>query len=117
VEGLPSTTPSADIITRVLSPTVHSLLCDQAGIVTREQVRTGGVPVEHIKAQISARRWRALNESVICSHNGPLTADQARSAVASAAPAPPQRRDPQRRPDRHRQLRAALGICQNVASL
>lgn len=58
---------------------------EQSGIVTRDQLRRAGISDDHVKAQFSARRWRALNEVVVCSHNGPLTTVQKRwTAVLSA---------------------------------
>lgn len=38
-----------------------------------------------MRAQLEARRWRALNQVVVCLHNGPLTVDQQRWAVYLSA--------------------------------
>jgi len=47
-----------------------------------------GVSEGALRAQIAAGRWRALNDRVVCMHNGPLTMTQQRLAVFLSAPAP-----------------------------
>jgi hypothetical protein len=85
VDGWLSTGPTIDIIARMVTPSVHSLLDEQAGVATRQQLRSSGVRTDQIKAQIDAHRRRSLNEVVVCTHNGPLTTDQARWAAVLAA--------------------------------
>lgn len=64
---------------------IDDFLREQAGLATRKQLRAWGVSEAHERAQIAARRWHALNSSVVCTHNGPLTADQAEWAVVLSA--------------------------------
>lgn len=55
-------------------------------MVRRAQLRACGVTDDRVAAQVAARRWRALNDVLISTHNGPLTPGQARWAgVLSAA--------------------------------
>lgn len=57
----------------------------QGGIFTRTQWRASGGSTDQLQAQIDAGRWRALNNLVVCRHNGPLTpAQEEWAAVLSA---------------------------------
>jgi hypothetical protein len=59
----------------------------QDGLLTRGQLRRSGVTESRVRAQIAGCRWRAVNDAVVCTHNGPLTESQARwAAVLSAQP-------------------------------
>src|SRR4051812_44863079 len=58
------------------------------GVATRAQLLTAGVSVGLLRAQLDAGRWRALNDRVVCLHNGPLTSAQQRSAVFLSAQTP-----------------------------
>lgn len=58
------------------------------GIATRTQLLAAGITLGALRAHLEARRWRALNERVICLHNGPLTAAQQRWAVFLSAAQP-----------------------------
>jgi hypothetical protein len=60
----------------------------QHGILTRAQLRRAGVSEGRVRADLEAGRWRALNEVVVCTHNGPLTAAQAEWAAVLSAAAP-----------------------------
>jgi hypothetical protein len=60
----------------------------QHGILTRAQLWRAGVTEGQVRADLEARRWRALNEVVICTHNGPLTTPQAQWATVLSAAAP-----------------------------
>lgn len=62
------------------------LLDHQRGLATRLQLQAVGVSRRHVDAQIEARRWRALNEHVVVTHNGPLTHTQRLWAVDLSAP-------------------------------
>lgn len=65
-----------------------ALLTVQHGMVTRSQLRGEGVTWSAIRANLRARRWRVLNDQVICTHNGPYRPEQARWAVWLSAPFP-----------------------------
>ena len=53
--------------------------------MTREQLFAAGWTPQSVRAQLAARRWRALNDAVVCTHNGPLTVEQQRWAVLLSA--------------------------------
>ncbi|MBV9293021.1 MAG: hypothetical protein JO222_11280, partial [Frankiales bacterium] len=53
----------------------------QDGVATRQQLQDSGLSAAYVQAQVDAGRWRAINESVIVSHNGPLTTIQRMWAV------------------------------------
>jgi len=57
-------------------------------VATRRQLLAAGVTDGTLRANLVADRWRALNERVICTHNGPLTVSQQRWAVFLSAPQP-----------------------------
>jgi hypothetical protein len=67
-------------------------LCDaarnQAGLATRAQLRAAGVSPDRLRAEVDAERWQLLNEQVVCTHNGPLTRDQACWAAVLSAQGP-----------------------------
>ena len=63
-----------------------TLLEQQRGLATRLQLQVLGMSKRQIDAQIEGRRWRALNEHVIVTHNGPLTLSQRLWAVDLSAP-------------------------------
>lgn len=50
----------------------NELVREQAGLITRRQLRQLGVSRAHERTQLRAGRWGALNASVLCTHNGPL---------------------------------------------
>lgn len=58
----------------------------QHAIATRAQLAAAGVTASELAANIAARRWRRLNERVICMHNGPPTRRQALWATLLSAP-------------------------------
>jgi hypothetical protein len=58
----------------------------QAGVATCEQLQTWGMSRSEVRSQISAGRWRELNEHVVVTHNGPLTWRQMLWAVDRSAP-------------------------------
>jgi hypothetical protein len=60
----------------------------QHGVATRQQLCAAGLTPAEVDAQVDGGRWRRLNDSVICTHNGPLTVDQARWAVVLSAQSP-----------------------------
>jgi hypothetical protein len=60
----------------------------QHGVATRQQLCAAGLTPAEVDAQVEGGRWRRLNDSVICTHNGPLTVDQARWAVVLSAQSP-----------------------------
>lgn len=62
------------------------LLAEQCGIATRKQLYTLGVTRSRVDARIRASAWQTLSESVIATHNGPLTAPQTRWAAVLSAP-------------------------------
>ena len=62
------------------------LLEHQRGVATRLQLQALGLSKRQIDAQVEGRRWRALNEHVIVTHNGPLTLAQRLWAVDLSAP-------------------------------
>ena len=64
---------------------MHPAIARQAGIATRAQLRALGYSADAVRAQVDARRWRSLNEVVVCTHNGPLNRDQQRWAVILSA--------------------------------
>jgi hypothetical protein len=49
------------------------LVREQADLITRTQLRQLGVSRARERTQLRAGRWRALNDSVLCTHNGPLS--------------------------------------------
>lgn len=56
-------------------------------MTTRERLVASGVSLSRLRAQIDAGRWCAMNDRVICLHNGPLTEAQRRwAAFLSAQP-------------------------------
>ncbi|MDQ1686461.1 MAG: hypothetical protein QOC82_3198 [Frankiaceae bacterium] len=57
-------------------------------VSTRQQLLAAGVTVATLRANLAAGRWRALNERVVCLHNGPLTESQRRWAVYLSAAQP-----------------------------
>jgi hypothetical protein len=65
-----------------------ALIAAQASVATREQLQGLTLTEDQIRAQLHAGRWRALNDTVICLHNGPLTSLQSRWAGVLSAPAP-----------------------------
>jgi hypothetical protein len=67
---------------------LEQLLREQDRVATRLQLRICGLTDDLIKAQLRALRWRALNETAISTHNGPLTASQGRWAVVLSAQDP-----------------------------
>ena len=60
-------------------------LAEQHGVTTREQLQAWGCSPATVVAHVEGRRWRALNERVIATHNGPLTWRQQLWAVALSA--------------------------------
>ncbi len=50
----------------------------QDGVVTRRQLSEHGYTSDHVRAQLTARRWTAYGRSVVVLHNGPLTEHQRR---------------------------------------
>jgi hypothetical protein len=62
------------------------VLGHQQGLSTRLQLQALGLSRRHIDAQLDGGRWRALNEHVIVTHNGPLTFAQRLWAVDLSAP-------------------------------
>jgi hypothetical protein len=67
---------------------LQDLLADQDGIATRAQLHGAGFTEDQVRAQLDAGRWRALNDSAIAVHNGPLTVTQKRWAATFSAPPP-----------------------------
>jgi hypothetical protein len=59
----------------------------QHGVATRLQLQASGLSRRHIDAQVDGGRWRTLNEHVVVTHNGPLTAPQRLWAVDLSTPA------------------------------
>lgn len=57
-------------------------------VVTRAALTSAGYTWDRIRANLDAGRWRALNERVLCRHNGPLTRAEQRAAVYLSAPPP-----------------------------
>jgi hypothetical protein len=68
--------------------TIDALLRQQAGLATRSQLLAGGVSEDFIRAQLGARRWQALNDAAIATHNCPLTPPQQQWAAVLSAPPP-----------------------------
>jgi hypothetical protein len=66
----------------------RDLLHEQAGIATRQQLIDGRLTASRIRAELDGGRWRALNEQVICTHNGPLTELQKQWAAVLSTPEP-----------------------------
>jgi hypothetical protein len=60
----------------------------QHGVATRQQLCAAGLTPAEVDAQVEGGRWQRLNDSVICTHNGPLTLGQARWAVVLSAQPP-----------------------------
>lgn len=71
-----------------LQSPLGDLACDQSDVVTRQQLLCLGLSQGDIAAQVSARRWRQLNEAVLVLHNGPLIHEQRIWAVMLSAPEP-----------------------------
>jgi hypothetical protein len=67
-------------------PTYAGHLADQHGVATRSQLMMWGFSPSYAQAQIDGGRWRALNEHVLVTHNGPLTREQSLWAVDLSAP-------------------------------
>lgn len=57
-------------------------------VVTRHELRASGVSASQLRAQLQAERWCALNERVVCLHNGPLTRAERGWAVFLSAAGP-----------------------------
>jgi hypothetical protein len=56
-------------------------------VVTRAELMAAGYTWARIQAQLDAGRWQALNERVLCRHNGPLTRrEQWTAAYLTARP-------------------------------
>jgi hypothetical protein len=64
------------------------LVRGQDGVFTRAQWRAAGEVRGVLDAQLAARRWQTLNESVMVAHNGPLTDRQRQWAAVLSAQAP-----------------------------
>jgi len=67
-------------------PTYDADLAHQQGVCTRSQLMRWGYSASYLQAQIDGGRWRALNEHVLVTHNGPLTREQSLWAVDLSAP-------------------------------
>ena len=48
----------------------------QAGVLTRAQLRAGGVTAARIESALEARRWRTFGRTVVVLHNGALSTTQ-----------------------------------------
>jgi len=70
----------------VAQPAVHEWLRHQCGVATRQQLVAGGLTAARVEAQVEGGRWRELNEHVLVTHNGPLTAAQRLWAVDLSTP-------------------------------
>jgi hypothetical protein len=70
------------VVAADLSPNVQGI------VVRRADLITAGVPRWRVDRQVDAGRWRQLNHLVLCTHNGPLTVAQQRTAVLLSAPLP-----------------------------
>lgn len=57
-------------------------------MLTRADCLARGMSEAEIRAQLAAGRWQALNERVLCRHNGPLTRDEQWSAAVLSAQPP-----------------------------
>jgi hypothetical protein len=60
---------------------VSGALRDQCGVATVRQLEADGLSRGELRAQLDGGRWRALNELVVVSHNGPLSPEQQRWAA------------------------------------
>jgi len=58
------------------------------GVTTRQALAAAGMSVGGLRAHLDGGRWRALNDRVVCLHNGPLTERQRRWAVFLSASPP-----------------------------
>lgn len=58
-------------------PELLALADDQAGVLSRNQLRDLGVDRDAIRGHVRARRWRLVGRAVVL-HRGPLTAEQHR---------------------------------------
>jgi hypothetical protein len=67
------------------APITARAFTDVDAVVRRTHLLAAGVTLATMRSQLGARRWRELNDSVICLHNGPLTPEQARMAVVASA--------------------------------
>jgi hypothetical protein len=67
---------------------LSELVRRHCGIATRAQLRDAGVTVATLIGHLDARRWRKLNDQVVCMHNGPLTRRQALWAALLSVPPP-----------------------------
>ncbi|MBV9485045.1 MAG: hypothetical protein JO246_03215 [Frankiaceae bacterium] len=56
-------------------------LADQSGVGRREQLYSAGLTEAEVRAEIDGRRWHAVNDVVVVTHNGPLTQEQQQWAV------------------------------------
>src|SRR4051812_28703578 len=65
---------------------LQRLMERQHAIANREQLARVGVTASRLRAEIEGGRRRAINEKVICLHNGPLTRRQQLWAVLLSAP-------------------------------
>src|SRR5947209_2293397 len=61
-------------------------VADQHGLATRTQLQSWGYSRAEVRAHLDGGRWRALNDYVIVTHNGPLTWRQRLWAVSLSAP-------------------------------
>jgi hypothetical protein len=57
-------------------------------IVTRAQLADLGYTWDKVQANLAGGRWQAINDRVVCRHNGPLTRDEVLSAVYLTARPP-----------------------------
>src|SRR3954471_15717056 len=58
------------------------------GVMTRRRLSQLGITGHVLDAQLTARRWRRLGETVVALHNGPLTRAQEWSAAVQSCEAP-----------------------------
>lgn len=61
---------------------------EQSGVFTAAQLTEAGLSRAEIRSNIDGGRWRALNEIVVVTHNGPMTWRQSLWAVYLSAPHP-----------------------------
>lgn len=80
---LPKATTSPDMIAALTD-----LAERQFGIARRAQLVARGMSSHAVDAELSARRWQALNPLVVAMHNGPLTLQQKWSAAVLSAEGP-----------------------------
>jgi hypothetical protein len=64
---------------------VQRLFERQACVARRDQLRRTGLTTAQLRAQLAARRWRALGEVIVVGHNGPLDRRQQCWAVVLTA--------------------------------